>query len=114
MLAVDDGADVINLSLGSPQRSTAVENAVQYALDHGVTVVVASGNARLDGDPVIYPASQAGGRGRWRPPAATASWRRTPRPPRTWRVAAPGTDVLSTVPGGWGLPRPAPRWRRRT
>ena len=99
-LAVDDGADVVNLSLGSPQRSTAVANAVQYALDQGVTVVVASGNARLDGDPTTYPASQPG-------VVAVAATGRTglvaPYSSTTTNmaVAAPGTDILSTVPGGW-------------
>ena len=101
-LAADGGADVINLSLGSAQRSTAVANAVQYALDQGVTVVVASGNARLDGDPVMYPASQPGvvavaatGRnGLVAPYSSTTT---------NLAVAAPGTDILSTVPDGWAL-----------
>jgi subtilisin family serine protease len=100
--AVADGADVINLSLGSASRSTVVQNAVQHALDQGVPVVASSGNARLDGDPTIYPASQAGvvsvaatGRnGLVAPYSSTGA---------NVAVAAPGSDILSTVPDGWAL-----------
>ncbi len=54
--AVDNGAQVINMSLGSPTRSDAVADACEYAYESGVFVVASSGN---DGDPdgVLYPAS---------------------------------------------------------
>lgn len=56
--ATDHGARVINLSLGSPEESKVVRDAVRYALDRGVVVVAASGN---DGKPqVYYPAAQPG------------------------------------------------------
>jgi serine protease len=55
--AVDNGARVINMSLGSPERSTAIEEAVAYAYQHGVTVVCASGNAYEEGNPTSYPAA---------------------------------------------------------
>ncbi len=55
--AVDNGARVINMSLGSPERSTAIEEAVAYAYEHGVTVVCASGNAYEEGNPTSYPAA---------------------------------------------------------
>ncbi|ACF12071.1 peptidase S8 and S53 subtilisin kexin sedolisin [Chlorobaculum parvum NCIB 8327] len=43
--AVDNGADVINMSLGAyGAYSSDVYNAVSYALDHGVIVCMASGN----------------------------------------------------------------------
>lgn len=52
--ATDHGAQVINLSLGTPCFSQAVQNAVDYALDNGVIVVAAVGN---EGDTSIqYPA----------------------------------------------------------
>ncbi|PUB10462.1 cell wall-binding repeat-containing protein [Paenisporosarcina sp. OV554] len=52
--AVDNGADVINLSLGG-YYSRVLEYALKYANDHGVTVVAASGN---DGaEEIAYPAS---------------------------------------------------------
>lgn len=53
--ATDHGADIINLSLGSPSGSSVEEDAVQYAYDNGVTVVASSGN---DGtNSVGYPAA---------------------------------------------------------
>jgi hypothetical protein len=58
--AVDHGADVINLSLGSSQSMRVVEDAVNYALSHDVVVVAAAGNTyHLDNHP-IYPAMYPG------------------------------------------------------
>lgn len=42
--AVQNKADVISLSLGSPTRSQAVEDAVDNAINAGVVVIVAAGN----------------------------------------------------------------------
>ena len=42
--AVTDGANIINLSLGSMTPDTAIQQAVQYASDHGVVVCMAAGN----------------------------------------------------------------------
>lgn len=54
LYAVSQGADVINLSLGSTQPDSLVREAVRSALAAGVTVVAASGN---DGcDCMVYPA----------------------------------------------------------
>lgn len=53
--AADNGANVINLSLGGPTGASYLEEAVCYAKNKGVTVVVASGN---DGaNTVSYPAA---------------------------------------------------------
>ncbi|WP_338826049.1 hypothetical protein MTBGP_02640 [Moorella thermoacetica] len=52
--AVDNGAQVINLSLGGPQYSQVVADAVTYAREHGAVVVAAAGN---DSGPVSYPAA---------------------------------------------------------
>jgi len=42
--AVDNGAKVINMSLGGPSHTTTLQNAVAYAYNNGVTVIAASGN----------------------------------------------------------------------
>ncbi len=52
--AVTQGAQVINLSLGGPYPSSILEDAVNYAYSHGVTVVAAAGN---ENSSVIYPAA---------------------------------------------------------
>lgn len=52
--ATDNGADVINLSIGSNGASTTIRRACEYAHDNGVTVVCSTGN---DGDNQLsYPA----------------------------------------------------------
>ena len=54
--AADHGAQVINLSLGSPYRSKVVENAVTHAYKKGVIVVAAAGNSgKSVGFPAAYP-----------------------------------------------------------
>lgn len=52
--AADNGAQVINLSLGGPSSSNALRDAVAYAYNKGVTIVAASGN---DNGAVGYPAA---------------------------------------------------------
>jgi type VII secretion-associated serine protease mycosin len=56
--ATDRGADIINLSLGGFGSSTALDQAVDYALAHDVVVVAAAGNAAA-GVP-SYPAAIPG------------------------------------------------------
>jgi putative cell wall-binding protein len=53
--AVDQGADVLNLSLGSFDNREVMRKAVAYARDHGVVVVAAAGNT--GGDTPVYPAA---------------------------------------------------------
>lgn len=53
--AIDQKADVINMSLGSSYPSPIIQDAVQKAIDAGITVVAAAGN---DGADILnYPAS---------------------------------------------------------
>ncbi len=55
--AADNGAKVINLSLGGPNASRAIRQATDYAIGRGVVVVAAAGNEAQQGNPVEYPAS---------------------------------------------------------
>ncbi|OES45055.1 S8 family peptidase [Domibacillus iocasae] len=56
--SVDQGADVINLSLGGFMPAAVVEEAIQYAIDSGVVVVAAAGNESTD--QYSYPAAYPG------------------------------------------------------
>ena len=42
--AVDHGADVINMSFSNPGFSAALQAAIDYAWEHDVVVVAATGN----------------------------------------------------------------------
>ncbi len=55
--AVAHDANVINMSLGSDVNSITLEQAVQYAWSHNVTVVCAAGNSYQDGNQPSYPAA---------------------------------------------------------
>jgi serine protease len=55
--AANNGAKVINISLGSTSASTTVQNALIYAYQHNVTVVCAAGNGYQTGDVTFYPAA---------------------------------------------------------
>lgn len=60
--AADNGADVINMSLGYPAYSTEIRDAVSYAIDRGVVVIAAAGNngVELNSQNILTPASYAG------------------------------------------------------
>jgi serine protease len=57
--AADNGARVINLSLGGPTVATAVQDALNYAVGKGAFVAIAMGNEFESGNPVDYPAGYA-------------------------------------------------------
>ena len=42
--AIEDKADIINISLGVNKTNSKIDNAVNYALDNGIFVVTAAGN----------------------------------------------------------------------
>jgi subtilisin family serine protease len=56
--AVKNGAKIVNCSFGSSSKSSALHDAVDYAQDHNVLLVVAAGNdsENIDKNP-SYPAS---------------------------------------------------------
>lgn len=56
--AADHGAQVINLSLGSPSSTQVERDAVRYAVDRGVVIVAATGNEGARS--VSYPAAYDG------------------------------------------------------
>lgn len=93
--AVDNGADVVNVSLGGQWASTALRSAVRYAQAHGVVVVAAVGN---DGEEAVrYPAAfpeviAVGAVGRDSAPLASSNRG------QEVDIAAPGSGVLSS---GW-------------
>ncbi|ELZ05732.1 peptidase S8 and S53 subtilisin kexin sedolisin [Natrialba aegyptia DSM 13077] len=55
--AADEGADLINLSLGSPQFSQSIEDALSYAVKQGSIPVAANGNDRQATRWLAFPAS---------------------------------------------------------
>ena len=57
--ASDNGAKVINLSLGGPEPSTALRDALNYAVGKGAFVAIAMGNGYEDGNATEYPAAYA-------------------------------------------------------
>ena len=58
MVAVEQGAEVINLSLGSFADSPILKKTVEYALSQGVVLVAATGNDGIS--EIMYPARYDG------------------------------------------------------
>jgi subtilisin family serine protease len=97
--AADNGAQIINLSLGSTDDSKAVRDAVAYAHAKGIVVVSASGNSGVTTKnyPAAYPgvvsvagSTQSDGRYSW---SNYGSW---------VDVAAPGCAPTTYPDGGYG------------
>jgi hypothetical protein len=59
--AADNGAQVINISVGSSGRAPSTELAFRYAISKGATVVVAAGNSSLDVDRNYFTPAMYGG-----------------------------------------------------
>lgn len=55
--AVENGAKVVNLSLGGVGRSMALDAAVEFARNNDVVVVAAAGNYGGNGSPIVFPAA---------------------------------------------------------
>ena len=95
--ATDNGARVINMSLGATSYSRGEEAAVDYAWNHGAVVVAAAGNTSRNTN--HYPAAH---RNAIAVAATDASDNRAGF--STYGdfidVAAPGANVFSTVMGG--------------
>jgi len=61
--AVDNGAKIINLSIGGAETSQVERDAIQYAISHGVLLVIAGGNSGQSGNVPSYPAALVGTHG---------------------------------------------------
>jgi serine protease len=57
--AANNGAKVINVSLGGPGQSITVRNAITEAVQRGAFVATAMGNDGDDGNPTHFPAGDA-------------------------------------------------------
>ena len=101
--AVDNGARVINLSLGSPQPSPYLQEAVQYALSNGAVVVAAVGNvdsgSGISRGAWVYPAAYPGVIGAGATDSSNALASFSNEGPFV-DVVAPGKYVLSTFRNG--------------
>jgi len=117
--AVEDGCDLINLSLGGGPADEAIESAIQYARSQGSLVIAAAGNDRRQ--PVSFPASYSlalavsamGRKGTF--PSGTTQTGEVASPYGTDKknfvaafsnvgpevdLTAPGVGIISTYPGG--------------
>jgi thermitase len=89
---------VMNMSLGGPGYSGTLKKAVNFAQNRGVVVVAAAGNEGTNKP--SYPAAYSGVMA----VAATNGADRRPKWSNRGKwvdIAAPGTNILSTVPGGY-------------
>ena len=96
----DQGWDVGSMSLGGSSGSQALRDAVQYAQSNGVFLVAAAGNSGPCSDCVGYPAKY--------PEVMAVSSTNSSDGLSSFsstgpeiEIAAPGTDIYSTVPGGY-------------
>lgn len=94
--ATDNGANVINLSIGGPYPSETLRDAVNYASRQGVLLVAAAGNE--SSNVPVYPAAYdpvlaVAGTSRDQQRAGFSNWG------DHVSVAAPGTNILVTHGG---------------
>jgi hypothetical protein len=105
--AVDNGADVINMSLGGGSTVSVVQSALQYASSRGVIVVMAAGNegAAQPGYPASNATSWGLAVGAVNSSNQMASFSNRAGSNSSMRyVTAPGVRVYSTLPnGGYGF-----------
>ena len=100
--AVDNGADVINLSLGGGGNSRPIRSALEYALSNDVFVVIASGNE--SGSIPSYPAIHSRDLmnvisvGAHDSSERSAGFSNKVGSSRAVQIDAPGVGIYSTLP----------------
>ncbi|MEA5616901.1 S8 family peptidase [Cronbergia sp. UHCC 0137] len=97
--AVDNGANVINLSLGGSSASKTLQSALEYASSKGVIVVMAAGNNAnaLPGYPARYANKTGIAVGAVNKNNDLADFSNRSGSEELAYVTAPGVDVYSTV-----------------
>jgi subtilisin family serine protease len=97
--AADNGARVLNLSLGGEEYSQALADAVSYARSAGCIVVAAAGNDDYQPTPVLYPAALPETLAVAATTAGDEPWADSNRGPEI-DVAAPGVGIFSASRSG--------------
>jgi hypothetical protein len=97
--AADQGWDVASMSLGGSAGSATLRDACAYAENNGVLVVAAAGNSGPCSDCVIYPAAYDSVLAVSSTDDTDSLSEFSATGPEV-EVAAPGTGIRSTVPGG--------------
>ncbi|PGW57460.1 S8 family peptidase [Bacillus thuringiensis] len=101
--AADHGAKVINLSIAMEEPSQVLEDAVNYAWNKGTVLIAGAGNSSTSKP--YYPAAYS----KVISVAATNSndvkWERS-NYGMSVDIAAPGVDIMSTVPTNWDPENP--------
>jgi len=97
--AVNQGVDIISMSLGAPVKVQQVRKAIQFAANQGIPTFVAAGNAGNTKEvfyPANYPETIAIG-------AVDKKFRRAnfSNTGQNLDFMAPGVDIFSTVPNDW-------------
>lgn len=97
--AVDNGADLLVMSLGTPNKVQEVRKALQYAISKNVVAFVAAGNSGFTSEifyPSAYPECIAVG-------SIDESFHRSQFSctGKNLDFMAPGNKILSTVPTNW-------------
>ncbi|MFD1644280.1 S8 family serine peptidase [Haloarchaeobius litoreus] len=98
--AADQGFDVASMSLGASSGDQTLQDAVQYAANNGLLMVAAAGNDGPCSDCVGYPAAYS----EVVAVSSTASDDSLSDFSSTGpevELAAPGTDIYSSVPSGY-------------
>ncbi len=101
--AIANGAHIVNMSIGGPNRSAIMQKLLEAAGRKGILVVAAAGNAASDNDvvpefPSGYPLPNIISVAATGVDDELADFSNFG--PRSVHLAAPGVDILSSVPEG--------------